>query len=171
MSKGRRAGFTLVELLMVALLSSLVVAAAYSVLITSQRTYTVERVKIRSSQVLRAGMDVLAAELREISPEEGDILTMDEDSITVRVSRSFGIVCSVSSYKPPYNAAVLKIGGGFAGADSVFIFADNDFEVYQGELPALAVPVPPAELAQVTLLTPTLSEAVPDTSTDPVPVS
>ena len=126
---GRRGGFTLVELLMVALLSSLVVAAAYSVLITSQRTYTVERVKIRSTQVLRAGMDVLMAELREISPEEGDIVAMDEDSVTVRVARNFGIVCSVNSHKPPYNAAVLKIGNGFAGADSVFLFADNDSEL------------------------------------------
>jgi prepilin-type N-terminal cleavage/methylation domain-containing protein len=127
MSVMKKNGFTLAELLIVAMIGAVVMGAIYAVLITNQRTYTVENVRVRGTQSMRAGMDILFAELREISPAEGDLLGMSGDTILVRVPREFGIVCSVTSSLPSYQVRVAKLSDeGFAVGDSVFILADVD---------------------------------------------
>ncbi|MFQ5536175.1 MAG: PilW family protein [Gemmatimonadota bacterium] len=120
-----RRGFTLVELIVVAVLGTLVVAAALQVLITNQRTYTAGNAKIQGQQTTRAAMDILTNELREISAQGGDILAMGGDSLTIRAMRKFAIVCEVNLSAPPKLKA-FKVGDWFEADDSVFVFADND---------------------------------------------
>ena len=124
---GKRRGFTLVELLVVTVLGALVVMASLEVLITNQRTYTAQTAAIQGQQTVRAAMDVLWGELREVSSRGGDILSMKPDSLTVRVMRNFAIVCAhdtTSTGQPRLHA--LKVGRFLASGDSVWIFADNE---------------------------------------------
>lgn len=123
-----RTGFTLVELLMVAVLGSLVVMAALQVLITNQRTYTAQSAVIAGQQSTRMALEVLFQELRLVSPQGGDILMMSQDSLRVRIMRKFSRTCVVSTLgvATPTMVAVDIGPVDFAVGDSVFIFADND---------------------------------------------
>ena len=127
MSAERR-GFTLVELIIVVVLGTLVLAAAMQVLVTNQRTYTAQTAQIQAQQSTRAAMDVLFGELREISAQGGDLVTMSSHSLKVRTMRKFGVVCGVSASSPPV-LTVTKVGDWFADQDSVFIFADNQTNI------------------------------------------
>lgn len=120
-----RSGFTLVELIIVTVLGTLVIAAAMEVLVTNQRTYTAQTAQIQSQQSTRATLDVLFNELREISARGGDLITMNPYSIEVRSMRKFGLVCGLTAANPPV-IRVLRVGEAFDQQDSVFIFADNN---------------------------------------------
>ena len=133
-----RQGFTLVELIMVTVLGSLVMLAAMQVLITNQRTYSAQAAVVSGQQTTRMAVEVLFAELREVSPPGGDLLAMGPDSLTIRLMRRFSIACAVDPVAPPsvtiirsivpLSGDTLRIQGGanrFEVGDSVFVFADN----------------------------------------------
>ena len=90
-----RRGFTLVELMIVAVVGAMVVGATYQILLSSQRAYMIQSAQIQGRQTVRAGVDILFAELRELSRAEGDILTMGSDKIEFRAMRAFGLVCRI----------------------------------------------------------------------------
>jgi prepilin-type N-terminal cleavage/methylation domain-containing protein len=122
-----RRGFTLVELMIVAVLGAIVVGATYEIMLSSQRAHTIQTAQIQGQQTVRAGLDILFSELREISPSEGDILTMGSDQIEIRAMRAFGLVCGVSATGSPLR--VKKIGRFFEDGDSIVVFADNDPDI------------------------------------------
>ncbi len=119
-----RRGFTIVELMVVAVLGALVVAATYEILLTNQRAFTVQTAQIQGQQTVRAGMSVLFGELREVSRSGGDLLSMSPTKVTVRVMRGFGLVCGTSVTGSPIR--VKKVGRFFEVGDSIFVFADNN---------------------------------------------
>jgi len=118
-------GFTLVELLIVTLLGTLVIMATLTILVSNQQTLTAVATKIRGHRTLRSGMGILAGELREISPATGDLLAMGDDSVEVRVTRSFGLVCAITGGPNP-QYTVKTVGEPFAPNDSIFLLAAND---------------------------------------------
>jgi prepilin-type N-terminal cleavage/methylation domain-containing protein len=126
-----RRGFTLVELLVVVVLGSLVLMAALQVLITNQRTYTAQTAAIAGQQGTRMALEVLSSELRELSPEEGDILAMASDGIRVRRTRKFSIVCGTVFTPQPQLYVVDALTGSrrFAADDSVFVWSDNEVNI------------------------------------------
>ena len=119
----KRAGFTMIEMLVVAVLGSVVVGAAYQVLLTNQRTFTAQNAQIQSQQTVRAGMDVLFAELRELSKLGGDILAIGTDTLKVRSMRRFGLVCATNLAAGTLD--VRRVGSWFEVGDSVVIYAEN----------------------------------------------
>jgi prepilin-type N-terminal cleavage/methylation domain-containing protein len=121
--KRAAAGFTIIELLIVTILGSLVVLAAYQVLLVNQRTYTAQNAQIQSQQTVRAGMDVLFGELREISRGGSDVIGFWQDSVKVRVGRNFGLVCATDIANG--NVDVRKVGSWFGVGDSVVVYAEN----------------------------------------------
>jgi prepilin-type N-terminal cleavage/methylation domain-containing protein len=133
MSLRTRRGFTLVELLVVVVLGAFIVSATYQVLITTTRTYSVNNARIQGQQNLRAGLDVLFGELREISTSQGDILAMASDSVTFRAQRTMGLSCEVDYTTTPPTLSTYKFGTDvadflvptFAVGDTVWIFFDN----------------------------------------------
>ncbi len=120
------AGFTLVELLIVALLGSLILGATYQVLVTNQRIYTVQREQVQGHGTVRAGLEVLTNELREVSPTGGDLLDLSPTSVEVRVMRSLGLVCIADGESVPPRFTLRPRGGDWEVGDEVAIFADND---------------------------------------------
>ncbi|MEJ2539792.1 MAG: prepilin-type N-terminal cleavage/methylation domain-containing protein [Gemmatimonadota bacterium] len=123
-----RRGFTLVELIIVALLGSLLVMTAYQVLITNQQTYRVQNSRMQVQQSTRAAMDVLFSELREVSSRGADIVTFEPDHMEFRAMRTVGAVCDVdlSQLNILPTMTVRKVLDDFQAGDSVFVFADND---------------------------------------------
>lgn len=134
---GDRRGFTFVELLVVAVLGTLIMGAILQILITNQRTYTAHSATVSGQQSTRMALEVLFTELREISPAGGDILYMSEDSLRIRLMRKFGAVCvtDLSPADPVLTIVRLSNIFGmdgsnvFAANDSVFVYADNDEDI------------------------------------------
>jgi len=122
-----RRGFTLVELMIVAVVGAMVVGATYQIMLSSQRALTIQTAQVQSQQTVRAGLDILFAELRELSRAEGDILAMGPDRIEIRAMRAFGLVCAVNASGSPLR--VQKIGQFFEDGDSIVVFADNRVEI------------------------------------------
>lgn len=122
-----RRGFTIIEMMIVAVVGAMVVGSTYQILLTSQRALTVQTAQIQGQQTVRAGLDILFSELREISRSEGDILTMGPDRIEIRAMRAFGLVCGTDATGSPVR--VQKIGRFFEDGDSVMVFADNDPDI------------------------------------------
>lgn len=122
-----RRGFTLVELIVVAVLGALILGAALQVLTLNQRTYTAQTATISGQQSNRMALDVLFNELREASPAGGDILAMSTDTLRVRLMRKFGFVCATDMSGQP-QLTLIPWGTGtnaFEAADSIFVYADN----------------------------------------------
>jgi len=133
MTRGRK-GFTLVELLVVTVLGSLVMLAALQVLVMNQRTFTAQNAVISGQQTTRMSIEVLFAELREVSAPGGDILAMGSDSLRVRLMRKFSVVCETNWTGQPEISVLDSLGSlsinaaanAFDTGDSVFVFADNN---------------------------------------------
>ncbi|MEX0836797.1 MAG: prepilin-type N-terminal cleavage/methylation domain-containing protein [Gemmatimonadota bacterium] len=123
-----RGGFTLVELIVVSVLGVVVLAAALQVLITNQRTYTVQSATIQGQQSSRMAIEVMFNELRELSPGDGDILMMASDSLRVRLMRRLGVTCDVDLgplATPPKITVLDNTGDDFEAGDTVLVFAEN----------------------------------------------
>lgn len=118
-----RAGFTLVELLVVAVLGSLIVVAAHKVMVNNTRAFTVVAARVQSQQTVRASADILFSELREISPSGGDLISIGQDSVVIRSMRTFGVACAVNPATP--SITVRRVGRWLESGDSVFVLADN----------------------------------------------
>jgi hypothetical protein len=76
--------------------------------------------------MLRAGMDVLFGELREVSSQGGDLLKTEDDALTIRAQRAFGLVCEVDYTVSPPQLTLFRVGPAVEAGASVFIFHDND---------------------------------------------
>jgi len=123
------AGFTLVELLVVAVIGLVVIGGVLQVLISTQRVYTAQSAQMGSQQLVRAGVALLSGELRELSPREGDVRAMGQDALSVRVMRKLTVACGVTAGSP-LEAIVLPMGPSLAPGDSVLVFADFDPDIW-----------------------------------------
>jgi prepilin-type N-terminal cleavage/methylation domain-containing protein len=120
-----RAGFTLVELLVAVVIAGIVMIAIYQVLVTTQQVSTMQTEQVSVQQTLRAGMNVLAQELRETSANGGDVLLAEADRVRMRALRSFGVICALG---PGSNeASVATYGGQFDQGAPVFVFQYNEY--------------------------------------------
>ena len=128
-----RRGITLVELLVAMVVASVVMAAIFVVLTSSQRTYGVQSERIAGQQTVRAGIDILATELRGLSASGGDIISMAEDQIEIRAARGVAITCQVLDSSPLEVRAVLR-GGTLDQGTQVFVFADGDPETASDDI-------------------------------------
>lgn len=121
----RRSGFTIVELLVVLIIGSILIAGAYRTLISQERSYRVYDAAVNTQQATRMSLQVLSAELREISTRGADLVYAGDDSITFRALRKLGFICDMN--RPLRRITVIGIGSeAFADDDSLVVFVDGD---------------------------------------------
>jgi prepilin-type N-terminal cleavage/methylation domain-containing protein len=120
-SKAR--GFTLVEVLIVVLLSSVIMAAIYQTIIAQERATRQQYAIIDTQQNARVGLGILTSELKEISSVDGDVLQADSLFVTFRGFNKAGYVCTV----PGFNMlGVAELGAPFAIGDSILVFSEGN---------------------------------------------
>lgn len=121
------AGFTLVELIIVMVLATVILGSTYQILVTNQQIYSSQREQAFAHGTVRAGLEVLTGELREISPEGGDLLDMEADEVEVRTMRTLGFVCRVDAVAvPPRFTLRSTTRDNWAVDQEVLILAEND---------------------------------------------
>jgi type II secretory pathway pseudopilin PulG len=123
----RSAGFTIVELVVSALIASVLLGAIYQVLVTNQRVSVVQREQVTGHETVRAGIDLLTQELREVSAGGGDLLTIGDDSVSFRALRAHGVACVVGSEVTP-ELRVAVMTRPFVDGETLYVFADLDPE-------------------------------------------
>lgn len=123
--KARRDGFTFVELLLVLVLGLLLLGGAYSTLVRQEQAYGQLRAMAATQQDARTGLELLTAELREVSASGGDLLMATPDSLRFRALRKFGLVCDTD--KNNKRLLVAQLGADpFVAGDSIVVYVDQD---------------------------------------------
>ncbi len=117
----RAQGFSMVELMIVAALSAVVMGAIYQTLTVQQKSNRQLNAVVATQQTLRTSMQFLQGEFRELGPTSGDITAAAPESLTFRALRKTGIVCA---HPGNPNLDVYSIGGAFSAGDSLVLFAD-----------------------------------------------
>ena len=129
-----RAGFSLIEVLLVLALAGAVSSAAIWLFIKNSRFYDRSDETIGARENLRATIDLLAAEVRQAAP--ADFLAAASDSLSIRFDLSRAIVCDSTA---PDQAALVQfdtvrasnVPSAFRGTaisepyDSSFTFLDG----------------------------------------------
>ncbi len=93
-----RTGFSLVELLMVAVVGSLIVIAGGQMFVSQSRLFIAQREILDSGESLRAATILLTGEIHEISAADGDLFSAQRDSLVLRSVQGAGVVCSHAWY-------------------------------------------------------------------------
>jgi len=131
---GRR-GFTIVELLVSLVISSVVLLSLTRLLAVQGRAFGKQRELGDVNESLRTGAAFLAWELRQLSPADGDIYAMGQRTITVRSITATGIVCAEHATQPLFALSSAEGDVAETSADSALILnvggagtADDDWK-------------------------------------------
>ncbi len=121
----RTRGFTLVEMMVYILLSGIVMASVYQLLIGQSRSYGKQRELMDVHGSLRAASALLAWEIRQASAADGDIYAIGANSITLRSTQATGIVCATDHTPAHARYGIRGEAGDMAASvdDSALIFA------------------------------------------------
>lgn len=117
-------GFTLVELLVSVVVASVLMISIFQVLISNQQVYTVQQQQIQGQQTVRFGLDLMVAELRQVSPAGGDLLAMEADRVSFRAYRAAGLGCDWDGT----DLTVAPLGRDFAAGERIFLFVEGATE-------------------------------------------
>jgi len=148
-ASGEGKGFTIIELLVAFVLFAIVMGSTVSFLMSQRALYDVQADRMALQRNVRAAVDLVASELRSIPA--GGVITGSTDSVVVRYPIRWGLVCGhlnkaapskdpddpppppapdAEIYMPtmtdPLYSAENQTGLGFRGADSVWVFIDDD---------------------------------------------
>jgi prepilin-type N-terminal cleavage/methylation domain-containing protein len=118
-------GFTLVEVLVAMTLTGIVVAGTLRALTAQKRFYARQARILDARHAMRASLIILSSELRETSAVGGDLYFVASDSIGLRSTVGFGVICALN-----VGAGVLSLrhsSGHFRleSGDSVLVYLEN----------------------------------------------
>lgn len=122
---GRLRGFTLIEVLVAMTLTGIVVAGTLKAL-TAQKNFYARQARILDARhALRAATTILSSEFREASALGNDLYAVADDSVALRSTNGFAVVCGVHGGSGQLSLA--RISGHFQleAADSVLVFVEN----------------------------------------------
>ena len=123
-----RRGFTLVELLIALVLLGMVGAITVRMLTDTQRLTVAQGERANVQATNRVGALVMPAELREINPALGDILSMSATSIEYRALRNLAVSCAAPTPTSVVVSAA-SVGGlrpSFGMNDRILVFVEGD---------------------------------------------
>jgi type II secretory pathway pseudopilin PulG len=127
-----RRGTTLIELLVVMGVAGILGIVLAQTMRLARRAYDAQSQRIDAQQSLRAAGAVFAAELRELSAADGDIIALGRDSIRIRAMRHLAFLCAVPvidfagatltvADTPSYGLRAID-----PGTDSLLIYREGD---------------------------------------------
>jgi prepilin-type N-terminal cleavage/methylation domain-containing protein len=115
-SSNRRAGFTIIELLVGLVVGLIVLSSVVQLMIVQSRGYRKQREIIDIRQTAREAGALLAGDLRQARVGESPLAAMGANSIALRSPRGLGTICAKHATLARYG--LWKTGGNiFAGAD------------------------------------------------------
>jgi prepilin-type N-terminal cleavage/methylation domain-containing protein len=117
----RSEGFTLAEIMIVVLLSSIIMGSIYQMIVMQDKTTREQYAVIETQQNARTALAVMTADLKEISAVDGDVLGATETSITFRALRKGAMVCAVGLN----TIDVAELGGPFVVGDNILVFSEG----------------------------------------------
>ncbi len=122
------AGFTIVELLVVAVVGLILVMGVYQILITQSRVLTMQQETIDAQESTRGAAALLAWELRSVAASGGDLYTISQDSVVLRSVRATGVICSWVEASGQSQYGLRQTSGAFTGTtnDSAMVLSVAD---------------------------------------------
>lgn len=118
-------GYTLVEVLIAMTLTGIVVAGMLKALTAQKKFYARQARILDARHAMRASATILASELRELSASGGDIYGLGPDSIALRSTVAFGIVCNVDVSAGRLSLTHTTGHFRLEGEDSALVFAEG----------------------------------------------
>ena len=127
-AKPQDAGFTIVELLVVAVVGIVLVIGAYQLLITQSRALTSQQETIDAQESTRGAAALLAWELRSAAASGGDLYVINQDSVVLRSVRATGVICSWVESAGESQYGLRQTSGTFTGttSDSAMVLSAAD---------------------------------------------
>lgn len=120
----RSLGFTLVEVIVAMTLTGIVVAGTLKALTAQRKFYTRQARILDARHAMRASTIILASEFREASATGGDLYAVASDSVALRSTVGFAIVCNVNGVSGTLSLKHLSGHFRLDAADSVLVFAE-----------------------------------------------
>ena len=124
-AKPQEAGFTIVELLIVAVIGIMMVMGVYQILITQSRVLSMQQEQIDAGESVRGGTALLAWELKALAASGGDLYVIDPDSIVIRSVKATGVICSWAEASGESRYGLRQTSGTFSGVtnDSALVYS------------------------------------------------
>ena len=138
----RKPGFTLVEMLVATVLTTIILGAIYQTITVQQRGSRRLGVMVNTEQTVRTSMQILQSELREVGATAGDVEEAATDHIKIRALRKAGLVCGNPASSTVAN--IYTFGDTLAVGDTLSIYGDgrdsdpNNDVLVSGAITALA---------------------------------
>ena len=124
------AGATLVELVVALVLGGVVAGAVGVVLHDHQRFYRSESQILDVEEGLRAVVQLLPAELRELDARAGDLVALGRDSVSIRAMRGLAVICAAPDRASGSVVIADSLTYGWRGIDPTrdraLVFRDGD---------------------------------------------
>lgn len=131
-----RRGFTLVELLVALVMTTIVAGALFQLLVTNQRVYRQQTERVDLNANVRAAVAVLPTELRELDAAdtvESDLLRMGDTVVAYKAMRGVSFLCLDPVVTGPTSGTLILSASQTFGLrqidptfDSLLVFAEND---------------------------------------------
>ena len=150
----RRAGFTLVELLVVLALLGIFSAAMVKLLLRQQRFYNSTSQLIQTRSQLRQTAFMLPSDLRGISRQGGDLAIMTDSSIEIRSVFGSSVVCLVNTVNSWISTVPVKLASGAAMTNWKILPVANDSIAVYDEGAGLTTADDSWRMARITAVTP-----------------
>ncbi len=118
-------GYTLVEVLVAMMLTGLVVAGTLRALTAQKRFYSRQARILDARHAMRAVTNILTSEFREVSVADGDLYGFASDTVALRSTTAFAIVCGVNAA----SLSLIHLSGYFVkqldALDTALVFVEN----------------------------------------------
>lgn len=119
----------MVELLIVTVLASMVIASAFQLFISQSQLFVIQREVLDVRETLRSSVMLLGSDLRELAASDGDLYSAEADAVVLRSILGAGVICAQASSGANLRVAIQHVSGIFESSginDTLLAFSLSD---------------------------------------------